>query len=156
MGTPQYMSPEQASGRLTEVGPAADIYSLGAILYEMLTGRPPFTGEMFRVIAEVISRPPPPPSHRRDSIDPRLEAVCMKCLEKKTGRRYETMGRLADDLQRYLEGAEVSATSVTFTPSQPLDDAKDAGCGPTTRTLVPNRTTVAVSTKSRSWWQFWK
>ncbi len=156
MGTPQYMSPEQASGRIAEVGPATDIYSLGAVMYEMLTGRPPFTGEMFQVIREVITSPPVPPRQRRDSIDPGLEAICMKCLEKKIDRRYETMGRLAEDLQRCVEGAEVSATSETSPASQPLDDAKDAVGGPTTRALVPNRTTVAVSTKSKSWWQFWR
>jgi serine/threonine-protein kinase len=156
IGTPQYMSPEQASGRITEVGPAADIYSLGAIMYEMLTGRPPFTGETFQVISKVIGRPPVPPHERRDSVDPALEAICMKCLEKKIERRYENMVSLAEDLRRFLSGVEVSATSVTSPPSQPLDDAKDAGGGRTTRTLVPNRTTVAVSKKSRSWWQFWR
>ena len=82
MGTPQYMAPEQASGRIGEVGPSADIYSLGAIMYEMLTGRPPFTGDPLKVITEVISRPPVPPSQERDSIEPVLEVICMKCLEK--------------------------------------------------------------------------
>jgi hypothetical protein len=79
----------------------------------------------------------------------------MKCLEKKVERRYETMGRLAEDLQRYLEGAEVSAITEASPASQSVDDAKHGIGGPTTRTLVPNRTTVAVSTKSKSWWQFW-
>jgi serine/threonine protein kinase len=157
MGTPQYMAPEQAWGHIEEVGPSADIYSLGAIMYEMLTGRPPFREEdSYHVLTSVRSRPPVPPRQRRDSIDPRLEAICMKCLEKNPERRYETMGRLAEDLQRYLEGAEVSETSETSPPNQSLDDANDAVGGRTTRTLVPNRTTVAVSSKSRSWWQFWK
>jgi serine/threonine protein kinase len=109
MGTPQYMAPEQASGRIEEVGPSADIYSLGAIMYEMLTGQPPFTGDRFRVIQEVISRLPVPPRQRRGSIDPRLDAICMKCLEKTVERRYKSMGHLAKDLHRFLTAAEVSA-----------------------------------------------
>jgi serine/threonine protein kinase len=156
MGTPQYMSPEQASGRIAEVGPSADIYSLGAVMYEMLTGRPPFTGQMMQVIGEVISRPPVPPRQRRDSIDPALEAVCMRCLEKTIERRYESMESLAEDLQRYLEGAEVSAISETTPASQPLDDASDSVGGARTKTWVPGGTTEAVSTKSKSWWQFWR
>ena len=109
MGTPQYMAPEQAWGRIEEVGPPADIYSLGAIMYEMLTGRPPFTGDPVKVITEVRSRPPVPPRQRRDSIEPGLEAICMKCLEKTVERRYESMGSLAEDFQRFLSGAEVGA-----------------------------------------------
>jgi serine/threonine protein kinase len=156
MGTPQYMAPEQASGRIEEVGPAADIYSLGAVMYEMLTGRPPFTGQTMQVISDVLSKPPVPPRQRRDSINPGLEAICMKCLEKRIERRYETMGQLAEDLQRFIDGSVVSAITESSPPSQRFDDAKDAVGGPTTRTLVPNRTTVAISTKSKSWWQFWR
>ena len=109
MGTPQYMAPEQAWGRIQEVGPSADIYSLGAIMYEMLTGRPPFTGHPFQVITKVRSSPPVSPLHLRDSLDPALEAICMKCLEKTVERRYQSMGHLADDVQRFIDGAEVSA-----------------------------------------------
>ena len=109
MGTPQYMAPEQAWGRIEEVGPSADIYSLGAIMYEMLTGRPPFTGDMYQVITKVTSTPPVPPRQRRESIDPALEAICMKCLEKTVEGRYQSMGNLAEDLQRFISGAEVSA-----------------------------------------------
>ena len=109
MGTPQYMAPEQAWGRIEDVGPSADIYSLGAIMYEMLTGRPPFTGDSVDVIMKVRSRPPVSPRQRRDSIDPALEAICMKCLEKTVERRYQSMGNLAEDLQRFIDGAEVSA-----------------------------------------------
>jgi serine/threonine protein kinase len=156
MGTPQYMSPEQASGRNAEVGPGADIYSLGAVMYEMLTGQPPFTGQMMQVIAEVISSPPVSPRQRLDSIDPGLEAICMKCLEKRIERRYETMGRLAEDLRRYLGGAEVSAITESSSPSQPLDDAGDSLGGAETKTWVPGGTTEAVSTRSKSWWQFWR
>ena len=85
MGTPQYMAPEQAWGRMEDVGRSADIYSLGAIMYEMLTGRPPFTGNAVQVIMKVRGRPPASPRERRDSISPALEAICMKCLEKQVG-----------------------------------------------------------------------
>ena len=78
MGTPQYMAPEQAQGRIESIGPSADIYSLGVIMYEMLAGRPPFTGQMLKVVKDVIKRPPIPPRQRRDSINPALEAICMK------------------------------------------------------------------------------
>jgi serine/threonine protein kinase len=100
MGTPQYMAPEQAWGRIEEVGPSADIYSLGAIMYEMLTGRPPFTGRTFEVIEKVRRSPPVSPRQRRASIDPALEAICMKCLEKTAERRYMSMENLAEDLYR--------------------------------------------------------
>jgi serine/threonine protein kinase len=105
MGTAKYMAPEQAWGRTEEVGPSADIYSLGAIMYEMLTGRPPFTGDLDQVLMKVRTRPPVPPRQRRDSIDPGLEAICMKCLEKTVERRYPSMGKLAEDLQRSMNGA---------------------------------------------------
>lgn len=109
MGTPQYMAPEQAWGRNDEVGPSADIYSLGAIMYEMLTGRPPYSGDAFQVIMKARSRPPVSPRQRRDSVDPALEAICLKCLEKTPERRYEGMGELAGDLERFIEGVEVFA-----------------------------------------------
>jgi serine/threonine protein kinase len=118
MGTPQYMSPEQALGKIAEVGPATDIYSLGAIMYEMLTGRPPFTGQVLQVMAEVIQTPPVPPRQRRDSVDAGLGAICMRCLEKTIVRRYESMGSLAEDLQRFLSGTEVGALHETL-PSDP-------------------------------------
>ena len=122
MGTPQYMAPEQAWGRIEEVGPSADIYSLGAIMYEMLTGRPPFTGDLCQVITEVRSRPPVPPRQRRDSIDPGLEAICMKCLEKTVERRYQSMENLADDLQRFMDGGQGRCSQGKFAiePSSPL------------------------------------
>jgi serine/threonine protein kinase len=95
LGTPHYMPPEQARGWTDEIGPTADIYSLGVIMYEILTGTPPFTGDLFEVITQVISSPPVPPHQRRVSIDPGLSAICMKCLEKTAERRYLSMGQLA-------------------------------------------------------------
>jgi hypothetical protein len=80
----------------------------------------------------------------------------MKCLAKQIEHRYESMAQLAEDLRRFMDGGEVSAITESSPVSQPLDDSDDAVSVPTTRTLVPNRPTVAVSTKSKSWWQFWR
>ena len=152
MGTPQYMAPEQAAGRIEEVGPSADIYSLGAIMYELLTGRPPFTGKVVQVITEVISRPPVPPRQRRDSIDPALEAICMKCLEKTVERRYKSMGHLAEDLQRFRSGDEVrlfrgNQSSQLVVPGSGSDDNAK------TRTWSHRETTEPIPAETTSWWQ---
>jgi len=156
MGTPQYMAPEQAWGRIEEVGPAADIYSLGAIMYQMLTGRPPFTGNPFQVIEKVRRRPPVSPRQRRDSIDPALEAICMKCLEKTIERRYKSMGNLAEDLQRFMSGAEVSALREVSPSSQGVAPVSDSDDSAKTKTFVSRGTTEPVPARSKSWWQFWR
>jgi serine/threonine protein kinase len=156
MGTPQYMSPEQALGKIAEVGPATDIYSLGAIMYEMLTGRPPFTGQKFQVMAEVIKTPPVPPRQRRDSIDTVLEAICMRCLEKRIKRRYESMGSLAEDLQRFLSGGRVDALGET-SPSEPQFHTDEVAQEPSHTDSSRRSTTLqAVATRTKSWWQFWR
>ncbi len=156
MGTPQYMAPEQASGRIEEVGPSADIYSLGAIMYEMLTGRPPFTGMVVHVLTKVISRPPVPPRLQRDSIDAGLEAICMKCLEKTVERRYQSMGHLAEDLQRLMSGAEVKALREESRSNQLVVAGSGSDDDAKTRTWAQRETTVPIPTRTKSWWQFWK
>jgi serine/threonine protein kinase len=156
MGTPQYMAPEQASGRIGEVGPPADIYSLGAIMYEMLTGRPPFTGQMFQVITEVIGRPPVPPRQLRDSIDPALEAICMKCLEKSTERRYESMGRLAEDLERFMTGAEAIAQRNFSSSSEGVFVNSATDDGAKIRSSWSMGTTEPALSRTKTWWQFWR
>ncbi len=110
LGTPQYMAPEQADGRTHEFGPAVDIYALGAILYEMLTGRPPFRGVTVMETLEQVRRDEPAPPSRLVPRLPRdLSVICLKCLEKAPGRRYRTAGELADDLKRWQNGQPIVA-----------------------------------------------
>ena len=110
LGAPGYMSPEQASGRVKAITTASDVYSLGAILYDLLTGRPPFRGEtVTETIRQVIERQPLRPRSIKGRVDPDLEAVCLKCLEKEPSRRYASAAGLVRDLERYLAGQPVEA-----------------------------------------------
>ncbi len=113
MGTPAYMAPEQAEGRAKEAGPAADVWALGAILYECLAGEPPFGGaSAMEVLLRVIAAAPYPLSRLNPNVPRDLEAVCLKCLEKDPRKRYVTAQALADDLGRWLGGEPVAARAV--------------------------------------------
>jgi serine/threonine protein kinase len=110
LGTPSYMPPEQALGESWRVGPTADVYALGAMLYELLVGEPPFLGNAWgEVFGKLLDTSPVPPRRRNPAIPRDLEAICLKCLEKDPWQRYHSAGTLAEDLGRFLQGEPVDA-----------------------------------------------
>lgn len=115
LGTPNYMAPEQAEGNTGYVGPATDVYSLGALLYELLTGQPPFqAGSPMETLLRVRLQEPISPTHFQPKLPRDLVTICLKCLRKERYQRYATAAELAADLQRFLDGKPVHARSVTY------------------------------------------
>ena len=112
VGSPSYMAPEQAEGSSKQVGKATDVYALGAILYELLSGRPPFhPATAMETLAQVKSNDPVPPSHVQPGLPRDLETICLHCLEKAPARRYPTAEALAEDLCRFRAGESIVARS---------------------------------------------
>jgi serine/threonine protein kinase len=116
LGTASYMAPEQAAGRARELGPAVDVYALGALLYELLTGRPPFLADSWQqTVQQVLMDEPAPPTRLIPKTPRDLESICLKCLEKEAHLRYATARELADDLSRFLGGKAVAAIPLSAT-----------------------------------------
>jgi formylglycine-generating enzyme required for sulfatase activity/serine/threonine protein kinase len=116
LGTPDYMAPEQVRGDLAAIGPACDVYSLGIILYELLTGDVPFHGPLPALVAQTLFEEPTPPSQKRPDLDPRLEAVCLQALAKEPARRHADMVAFAAALEQAAPGGDTAPTPQAVAP----------------------------------------
>ncbi len=136
VGTPAYMSPEQIRGDVSEVGATADIYALGVILYELLTGELPFRGPIAKVAYSIVHEEPVAPSQLRDGIDPKLEAICAKMMVKQREQRYQSMDDVATELKNYLD--EIKQPTTISSPHRSAAQRWDSDSEPLTETDALN------------------
>jgi serine/threonine-protein kinase len=116
-GTPGYMAPEQITGAADDIGPPCDIYALGVVLYELLTGATPFSGNVATILGSIVSEPPPPLKMYCPNIEPVLDALCLRALEKSPNDRYRSAQEFAETIATYLaEGPEAVAAQVLPNP----------------------------------------
>ena len=117
LGTPAYMPPEQVNGDLERMGPASDIYSLGVILYELLTGRLPFEGSMAAIFGKILYTEPPSPSAVVPGLNPALDLICRKAMAKSATDRYPSMKAFAADLTAFLRSTPATASAGSLVPA---------------------------------------
>src|SRR5262245_13512799 len=147
VGTPSYMSPEQASGQNSDLGPSADLYSLGIVLYEMLTGKLPFRGSVCEVLRKIVVEPPASPLEHRPNLDPRLAQLVLRAIAKNPEDRFSSAENFAESLQSWLDSA-----AMTTTPDQTLGARSTATAAPLNVALpdalpqtVPTERTAGIS-----------
>lgn len=157
MGTPAYMSPEQARADTANIKEATDIYSLGVILYELLCGRRPYSGSVAEILAGILSEETPPPSNHKSDIDPQLQEICLRAIAKNPHDRFPSMKEFADALGAWQKGADVQTINVSY-PADMFDDSVEstnqwASAGPSTDTS--RDAAVDARKTSRRWRDVW-